>query len=83
MYFLWSLRPSNGRGYAEDSEEEMDEDFVTHSPEPPELVLPEERTQTNESSQSGRLHPEQQLPHTFKVGAKRLVIPRDAGSDSV
>lgn len=52
----------------EDDEEDMDDLLVTHSPEPPEPVEPDDIFQTDENGQPGRLHPEQDLPHIFKVG---------------
>ncbi|XP_041796673.1 NACHT, LRR and PYD domains-containing protein 6 [Chelmon rostratus] len=51
---------------SEDTEEDLDELLVTHSPEPPEPVEPDDIMQTDENSQPGRLHPEQDLPHIFK-----------------
>ncbi|KAK2847106.1 hypothetical protein Q5P01_010105 [Channa striata] len=51
----------------EDEDEEADDDMlITNSPEPPEPVEPEDTMQTDENSQPGRLHPEQDLPHLFK-----------------
>lgn len=49
----------------EELEEDMDEVLVTHSPEPPEPVEPDD-TMNDENSQPGRLHPEQDLPHIFR-----------------
>ncbi|XP_056297842.1 uncharacterized protein nlrc3l [Pseudoliparis swirei] len=48
----------------DDEDEEEDELLTTNSPEPPDPVEPEEPA--DESSQPGRLHPEQDLPHIFK-----------------
>ncbi|XP_044059459.1 NACHT, LRR and PYD domains-containing protein 3 [Siniperca chuatsi] len=60
-------RSSDLGDFSEDSDEEdMDEVLVTHSPEPPEPVEPDDAMQTDENSQPGRLHPEQDLPHIFK-----------------
>ncbi|KAF7666047.1 hypothetical protein LDENG_00118240 [Lucifuga dentata] len=51
----------------EDEEEEEDEILFADSPEPPEPVESDEAMQTETgSSQPGRLHPEQDLPHIFK-----------------
>nr|XP_020497426.1 NACHT, LRR and PYD domains-containing protein 6-like isoform X1 [Labrus bergylta] len=55
-----------GCSEADDEEEDMDEILVNHSPEPPELVEVDDTMQTDENSQLGRLHPEQDLPHIFK-----------------
>lgn len=57
---------------SEDDEDDMDEELVTHSPEPPEFVEPDDSMQDDENSQPGKLHPEQSLPHVFKVGASQL-----------
>ncbi|XP_054453130.1 protein NLRC3 [Anoplopoma fimbria] len=61
-------RSSDLGDYLEDDhlEEEEDELLITNSPEPPEPVEPEDTMQTDENSQPGRLHPEQDLPHIFK-----------------
>ncbi|XP_034404148.1 NACHT, LRR and PYD domains-containing protein 3 [Cyclopterus lumpus] len=59
-------RSSDLGDFSEDNEEEADEMLITNSPEPPEPVEPEDTTQTDENSQPGRLHPEQDLPHIFK-----------------
>lgn len=59
---------------SEDDEDDMDEELVTHSPEPPEFVEPDDSMQDDENSQPGKLHPEQSLPHVFKVGASQLVF---------
>lgn len=56
-----------------DDEDDEDEMLETNSPEPPEPVEPEDTMQVDENSQPGRLHPEQDLPHIFKVGASQLV----------
>lgn len=55
-----------------DEEEEEEEDIedeilITNSPEP-EPFEPEDAMQTDENGQPGRLHPEQDLPHIFRVG---------------
>ena len=70
---LLSLRSSDLGDLSESDEEDMDELLVTHSPEPPEPVEFDEAMQTDENSQPGRLHPEQDLPHIFRVGTSRLV----------
>uniref|UniRef100_UPI0037E95FE4 NACHT, LRR and PYD domains-containing protein 6 isoform X2 n=1 Tax=Semicossyphus pulcher TaxID=241346 RepID=UPI0037E95FE4 len=49
-----------------DEVEDMDEVLLTHSPEPPEPVELDDPMQTDENSQPGRLHPEQDLSHIFK-----------------
>ncbi|XP_056230690.1 protein NLRC3 [Seriola aureovittata] len=59
-------RSSDLGDYEEDHEEDMDEVLITNSPEPPEPVEPDDAIQTDENSQPGRLHPEQDLPHIFK-----------------
>ncbi|XP_071351780.1 protein NLRC3 [Trachinotus anak] len=59
-------RSSDPGDYEEDNVEDMDEALITNSPEPPEPVEPEDAMQTDENSQPGRLHPEQDLPHIFK-----------------
>lgn len=46
-----------------------DEILITNSPEPPEPVEPDDAMQTDDFGQPGRLHPEQDLPHIFKVCA--------------
>ncbi|TKS81154.1 Protein NLRC3 [Collichthys lucidus] len=51
---------------SEDDGDDMDEELVTHSPEPPEFVEPDDSMQDDENSQPGKLHPEQSLPHVFK-----------------
>ncbi|XP_041669678.1 protein NLRC3 [Cheilinus undulatus] len=51
---------------ADDEEDDMDEILVNCSPEPPEPVELFDSMQTDENSQPGRLHPEQDLPHIFK-----------------
>ncbi len=72
--FSLSLRSEELMDFPEDDEEDdMDEILVTHSPEPPEPVEPDDSMQTDENGQPGRLHPEQDLPHIFKVGASQLV----------
>lgn len=43
--------------------------YITNSPEPPEPIEMEGLTEADENSQPGRLHPEQDLPHIFKVCA--------------
>lgn len=53
----------------EEEDDHMVEELVTHSPEPHEPVEPEASVQPQENGQPGRLHPEQDLPHIFKVGA--------------
>ncbi|XP_008308048.2 protein NLRC3-like [Cynoglossus semilaevis] len=52
--------------FSEDDDEEMERELIATSPEPPEPVELEDTTQTDENSQPGRLHPEQDLPHIFK-----------------
>lgn len=52
---------------AEEEDDHMVEELVTHSPEPHEPVEPEASVQPEENGQPGRLHPEQDLPHIFKV----------------
>ncbi|XP_047450876.1 protein NLRC3 isoform X2 [Mugil cephalus] len=47
-------------------EEDEDDILITNSPEPPEPVELDCTMQTDEYSQPGRLHPEQDLPHIFK-----------------
>ncbi|XP_030261330.1 NACHT, LRR and PYD domains-containing protein 3-like [Sparus aurata] len=59
-------RSSDLGDFSENDEEDMDELLVTHSPEPPEPVEFNDTMQTDENSQPGRLHPEQDLPHIFK-----------------
>ncbi|GAA6233050.1 protein NLRC3-like isoform X1 [Lates japonicus] len=59
-------RSSDLGDFSEEEEEDLDEYLVTNSPEPPEFVEPEDSMQTDENSQPGRLHPEQDLPHIFK-----------------
>lgn len=71
---LLSLRSSDLGDFSENDEEDMDELLVTHSPEPPEPVEFNDTMQTDENSQPGRLHPEQDLPHIFKVGTSGLVL---------
>lgn len=66
--FLVSLSSADFEHFSEDDEEEMERELIATSPEPPEPVEPEDTTQTDENSQPGRLHPEQDLPHIFKVG---------------
>lgn len=70
--FPFSFRSLNLEDLPEHDEENMDEDLVTHSPEPPEPVESDDIIQTDENSQPGRLHPEQDLPHIFKVSASHL-----------
>lgn len=53
----------------EQDEENMDEYLEVNSPEPPEPVEPDDTLQTD--SQSSQLHPEQDMPHVFKVGASQ------------
>lgn len=71
---LLSVRSSDLGDFSEEEEEDLDEYLVTNSPEPPEFVEPEDSMQTDENSQPGRLHPEQDLPHIFKVGASQSII---------
>ncbi|KAM9359124.1 protein NLRC3 [Symphorus nematophorus] len=59
-------RSSDLEDLSENDEEDMDEVLVTHSPEPPEPVEPDDAMQTDEDSQPGRLHPEQDMPHIFR-----------------
>lgn len=47
----------------------MDDILFANSPEPPEPVELDDAMQTDENSQPGKLHPEQNLSHIFKVGA--------------
>lgn len=64
------------QGVGEDDEEEDEEEedgVLTNSPEPPEAAEPDEMVQTDDSGQSGLLHPEQGLPHIFRVGVGRDV----------
>lgn len=44
------------------------DDMVTNSPEPPENIELDDTAQNDENGQPGRLHPEQDLSHIFKVG---------------
>lgn len=60
------------RGVGEEDEEEEEDGGLTNSPEPPEAAEPDEMAQTDDSSQSGLLHPEQGLPHIFRVGVGRV-----------
>ena len=48
--------------------EDEDEILITNSPEPPEPLEMEHLTE-GDDMQPGRLHPEQDLPHLFKVCA--------------
>lgn len=68
---------------AEDEEEEEEDGVLTNSPEPPEAVEPDEMAQTDDSSRSGLLHPEQDLPHIFRVGvaSSQDVATSDSESD--
>lgn len=59
-------RSSDLEDVSEDTEEEADELLIADSPEPPEPVELDDAMQTDENSQPGRLHPEQDLPHIFK-----------------
>lgn len=59
------------------TEEELEDDdeyLFTCSPEPPEPLGLEDITQTDEHSQPGRLHPEQDLPHIFKVSTAQFLF---------
>lgn len=56
---------------SEHDEEDMDEYLEVNSPEPPEPVEPDDTLQTDANSQPGLLHPEQDMPHVFKVGASQ------------
>lgn len=56
---------------SEHDEEDMDEYLEVNSPEPPEPVESDDTLQTDTNSQPGRLHPEQDMPHVFKVGASQ------------
>lgn len=69
LYFPFSFRSSDLGDVPEDEEEEdMEDDILTtNSPEPPEPVEPDDEMQADEYGQLGRLHPEQDLPHIFKV----------------
>lgn len=71
--FRLSFRSFDLGDLTEDDEEDMDEVLLTHSPEPPEPVEPDDTMQTDANSQLGRLHPEQDLSHIFKVGASQMV----------
>ncbi|KAM3616211.1 uncharacterized protein V6R79_014335 [Siganus canaliculatus] len=51
---------------SEDTDEDLNEILVYHSPEPPEPVELDDAMLTDENNQLGRLHPEQDLPHIFK-----------------
>ncbi|XP_041851220.1 protein NLRC3 [Melanotaenia boesemani] len=55
----------------EEDEEDEDEILYTCSPEPPELLDLEDST-SDESSQPGKMHPEQDLAHIFKSMQKSL-----------
>lgn len=71
------LRSSDLGDFPEDDDDEEnieDELLITNSPEPPEPVEPDDANQMDESGQPGRLHPEQDLPHIFKVCAFELVF---------
>ncbi|XP_033487731.2 NLR family CARD domain-containing protein 3 [Epinephelus lanceolatus] len=59
-------RSSDLGDFSDNDEEDADEVLVADSPEPPEPVEPDDAMQTDENSQPGRLHPEQDLPHIFK-----------------
>ncbi|XP_042342989.1 NLR family CARD domain-containing protein 3 [Plectropomus leopardus] len=59
-------RSSDLGDFSDESEEDADELLVADSPEPPEPVEPDDEMQSDESSQPGRLHPEQDLPHIFR-----------------
>lgn len=72
LWPLSSLRSSDLGDFSEDDEEDADELLVTDSPEPPEPVEPEDMLQTD-NCQPGRLHPEQDLPHVFKVSATQVI----------
>ncbi|CAN9511310.1 unnamed protein product [Ophioblennius macclurei] len=52
----------------EDDEDYEDDDdiLIVNSPEPPEFIEPDLSTQADENGQSGRIHPENDLPHVFK-----------------
>lgn len=65
---LLSARSSDLELSCESEEEDADEMLITNSPEPPEPIVLEEAIQMDEHGQPGRLHPEQDLPHVFKVG---------------
>lgn len=69
-----AFRPSGLGDFVEEGEEPMGEDLVTHSPEPQEPLEPEVSLQPDENSQVDRLHPEQDLPHIFKVSASEIFI---------
>lgn len=60
------------QGSGEEDEEEEEEGVLTNSPEPPEVAEPDGMAQTDDSGQSGLLHPEQDLPHIFRVGVGRV-----------
>lgn len=59
----------------EEEEDEDEEEGLINSPEPPEPLEPEEMVQTEESSQAGQLHHEQNLSHIFKVGVSHPQDP--------
>lgn len=72
---LLSLRSFNELEDLEEVEgEEEDNNLVVDSPEPPSPVEPDDTMETeDEDAQPGRKHPEQELPHIFKVGAPQVV----------
>lgn len=61
---------------ADEEDDDMVEGFFTHSPEPQEPVESEAPVQPEENSQPDRLHPEQDLPHIFKVSASESAFVR-------
>lgn len=68
--FVIETRSSDLDDFPDDDdevEEDEDELLVTHSPEPPEPIEPDDAMQTDENSQPGKLHPEQDMPHVFKT----------------
>lgn len=73
--FSLTLRSELG-DLAEKEDDDMVEGFFTHSPEPQEPVESEAPVQPEESSQPDRLHPEQDLPHIFKVSSSDSAFVR-------
>ncbi|XP_008299719.1 protein NLRC3 [Stegastes partitus] len=61
-------RSSDLGDFSEDNDDEEDDDevLITNSPEPPEPIEPDDTIETDDSSQPGRLHPEQDMPHVFR-----------------
>lgn len=69
--FRLSFRSFDLGDSTENDDEDMDEVLVTHSPEPPEPVEPDDTMQNDADC---RLHPELGLSHIFKVGASQMVV---------